>query len=156
MPIAFGIARTIGRTFIPSLVKRGLGGNVIQRYLMSKGLGYRRIDMLKDVREITGLMKMEKYVKAFSGSEKFSKFGMVEHELSKDRRYRVFGRITSTSRDTGEVITQSISFYDDELRSKDNWVKAFQDEFIWEKCRPDREISKIEITSVEHQQGWSY
>jgi len=156
MAVQFGIARAVGRAFIPALVKRGLGSNAIQRYLRAGGFGYRRIDMLKDVREITGLMRMEKYVKAVSGSAKFPKFGMVEHGLGKDRRYRVFADMQVEDMATGETKSKTVSFYDDELRSKDKWAEAFEDQYAEGQYETGEIITSVDIRSVEHQPGWAY
>lgn len=156
MAVAFGLVRTVARSVIPSLVKRGFGANAITRVLKVQGLSFRRINMLKDIREINGLVKMEKYTRAVSGVKQFPKFGMVEHELKRDRRYRVFATMKTRNMVTGEESEKDISFYDDEHRSKDNWVEAFEDQYEEKMYEKQEEITGISIRSVEHQRGWMY
>lgn len=50
-----GIARAAARLFLPEAIAIGLSANATLNALKLKGLGYRRIEFLKDFREFKGL-----------------------------------------------------------------------------------------------------
>lgn len=156
MPVAFGIARTIARSVIPSYIKRGFAANAIQRDLIKRGLGYYRKDLLKDVREFNGMMKMEKYTRAAAGNVPFPKFGMIEHKLKLDERYFVHGVMHGYHKVTGKELWQPISFYDTENRGKDGWEEAFGKQYDLGTYTAEETYDSLEIFSVEHNRKWSY
>lgn len=156
MPVEFGLARAVARAFIPSWVKLGFGANAITRELKSFGLSYRRINMLKDIRELSGLMKMEKYISKLSDIVVIPKFGLVETELNRDRYYRVFAELEVHNTTTGLNEKRTLSWYDDELKSKSQWIKEFLEEQEEGKYAENEEIVGISIRSVEHNAGWRY
>jgi hypothetical protein len=50
-----GSTRSAARGFLEELVKRGWGSSQIQDWLRQAGYGYRRADLLADIREIKGI-----------------------------------------------------------------------------------------------------
>lgn len=155
--MAIGEQRAWSRAAMPELVARGLGSNAIVRQLKDWGLGkYRRAVMLSDIREFTGLHKLERAVRLIDAYKPAPRHVMVETELRRDRRYRVFGKMEVFNQLTGETEDQIISFYDDENLGKKQWIERFQDQFYAMQYDPQRIITKTEITAIEHQKGWKF
>lgn len=151
-----GIARSLARLYYPQWIRAGWGANAMVRQARTLGLSYRRTIMLGDIREFTGLMRREKAVRAVVRSVLPSRSVMVETELRRARRYRVFGDVTYRNRLTGEEFTQTVSFYDDELRSLDQWEEEYERQKEEAEYREDLEIVKVDFRAIEHNRGFRY
>ncbi|KKL23662.1 hypothetical protein LCGC14_2423180, partial [marine sediment metagenome] len=73
-----GSVRSLFLAAVPGLVKRGLGSNAIINWARGTIGGYRRVNMLADIRRISGLAKLEKAVRSASSNVLFPKYTMVE------------------------------------------------------------------------------
>jgi uncharacterized protein related to proFAR isomerase len=157
MPEGIGTAvRAIGRLAIGGLVKQGLGSNAIIGVLAEVGLSYRRTTMLADIREFTGLMRLEKTVRQVAMDAIFPQHAMVETYLRRARRYRVFGTLTVEDPLTWERKEVNVSFYTDDRKSKEEWEQDFFEEFRDSESAQGGELLDLQIRSVSHQSGWSY
>jgi len=146
----------VARMVMPALVKQGLGSNAIINTLRSLGLSYRRIDMLADIREFTGLAKLEGAVLRIGADVIFPQFGMVETGLRRARAYRIFGRVTVEDVETGERDERFVSFYTDTRDTKAGWERSFLEASEGSESRGAQRYIGMQIASVEHQAGWSY
>lgn len=148
--------RAIGRLLIPNLVGQGLGANAIIRQLRGMGMGYRRINMLADVREFAGLIRREVAARSTPVGEKPKPGVMVEMELKRPYKYRVFADVDYEDIETGAIQSQTVSFYTDELKPFDDWVEDYIADIEKEKYRPDVFVARMEIKGIEHAKGWEY
>lgn len=156
MPAAVSAWRGVARNIIPALVGQGLGSNAIIGVLRGLGLGYRRITMLADIRQVTGLSRLERTVIGVVSDVLFPQFGMVESPLRRARKYRVYGRVTVEDVDTGAREERMVSFYTDTRDSKEGWERSFLAESEGTESRGAQRYVALQIASVEHQAGWSY
>ena len=154
--MAISELRAFGKPFIPQLVRQGLSSGRIISTLIEHGVSYRRQDMLRDIREVTGLARMESFTRAADPRQAFPKFGMIETELRKDRRYRVFGKLEYRDTLTGETFEKNVSFYTDTNKGKDLWDEDFLDQYEMGEYKPAKYVTGFNIVNVEHQAGWSY
>lgn len=156
MPLAFSAARAIARLAIAGFVKQGLTSNAIIRQLGNLALTYRRTTMLLDIREFSGLMRLERAVRAIPWDVVMPQYGMVETYLRRARRYRVFGIATRTDPRTGEESESVVSFYTNKRGSKNEWYEQFMREYQGSESEGAWMFTDFEVTSVEHQKGWKY
>lgn len=156
MPLAFSAVRAVARLAIAGFAKEGLTANAIVRQLGNLSLTYRRTMMLLDIREFTGLMRLESAVKNIPWNVVMPQYGMVETYLRRARRYRVFGRVTRTDPRTGEEDEKPVSFYTNARGSKNDWYDAFMKEYQGSESEGAWLFTDFEVTSVEHQKGWKY
>lgn len=154
--MAISELRAFGKPFIPQLVRQGLSSGRIISTLKQHGVSYRRTDMLKDIREVTGLARMESFTRAADPRKAFPKFGMIETTLRKDRRYRVFGKLEYRDTLTGETFMKDVSFYTDTNKGKELWDDDFLDQYEMGEYKPAMYVTDFTIVNVEHQTGWSY
>lgn len=155
MPVG-GSSRALFRLLIPGLVTQGLGANAILGAARDMGFGVQRQWGLGQIREISGLMRLERAVRGHPRDVLPHRGLMVETELRRPRRYRVFADVTYFNTETGERQSQLISFYDDERLTKEQWRSAFDVARGESAYRTDEVVEKFDIRSIEHNKGWSY
>ena len=151
-----GMARAIGRLLIPQFVQQGMGSNEIQRQFKAMGLGWRRQVMLADIREVTGMMKLERIVRAIPRNQLPRKSHVVETDLRRARKYRVHAEITYEDTETGEIITKKGSFYTDTLDTPAGWEDQYIEMKRKEDYKPDQEVLAVQPVSIEHNKGFRY
>jgi hypothetical protein len=151
-----GGIRAVARAAIPGLLKQGLGSNAIINYLKPKGLTYRRVNMLADIRHFSGLAKLENTVKVVAGDVIFPRYAMVETEYRAARRYYVKARMTILDEDTLEESERWVSFYDNTRKSKDQWSADFVRGYMEGRYGVSELIQDVSIASVEHKRGWAH
>ena len=156
MPVAFGVVRDRARLAIAGFAAEGLTANAIIRQLGNLSLTYRRTTMLLDIREFTGLMRLESTVRRVAWDVVFPQYGMVETYLRRARRYRVHAIAIQVDPRTGEETERNVSFYTNTRGSKNDWYDAFMQEYTGIPGTPSELIKDLEIISVEHQKGWKY
>lgn len=152
----FGIGRAIFRAMISQFVGLSLSSNFMVREARRLGISYRRQIMLQDIREIGGLLGKEASVRSFGSSALIPKGLMVETDLRRARNYRVFGNVVYTNIDTGKSREQTISFYDNERRSKDDYISLYERDKEESEYLPEESITSLTIRSVEHNKGLPY
>lgn len=148
--------RALARVAIGSLVGQGLGSNAIINSLISRGLSYRRATMLEDIREFTGLHKLENTVRRLPIDIIFPQHAMVEGAMRRVRRYRVYLKAIFTDTDTGKTQTRSFSFYTDDRDSKEGFVNQFLDEMKKNYKSDFIDFATLSVTSVQHNRGQTY
>lgn len=156
MPLAFSAVRAVARLAIAGFAREGLTANAIVRQLGNLSLTYRRTTMLLDIREFTGLMRLEHTVRTIPWNVVMPQYAMVEVVPRRPRRYRVFGIVTRTDPRTGEETEKAVSFYTNTRGSKNDWYDAFMKEFQGSESEGDWFFTDFEVTSVEHSRGWRY
>lgn len=151
-----GSVRSLFLAAVPGLMKRGLGSNAMINWAKGTIGGYRRINMLSDIRRITGLAKLEKAVRALSPDETFPRYTMVESNYRAARRYYVRAKMDLTDLETGETYEKWVSFYDNKRMSKGMWSSDFLAGYAHGLYGAGVSIKHLEIVSVEHKKGWAY
>lgn len=141
---------------IPRLVDYGWGSNRIIRWLGKYGVHVRRATMLADIRQFRNMAQFGPRVVKYATGKIIPKSLLSEVNLSRARRYRVYGMAKYTDVETGYVRYKNVSFYDDTRRSKDEWSEEFEDMMKAEDYKPDQAISDIRILHVEHNRGLDY
>ncbi len=155
-PVTGGVARALARAMIGSYVSAGLGSNAIINVFRDLGIGYRRTTMLEDIRQITGLARLENTVKNLPSNLLFPQYGMVQSYLRRARRYRVYVRATVEDLKTGESFEKMTSFYTDSRMSKDDWESTWLDQFAESASGKMFGVVDGRIASVEHNVGFDY
>jgi len=150
------MSRYFGRMVIGAVIPMDWSSRRIINYLAGTVGTYRRADMLKDIREARGIYTFGSKVKGLPINVLPPTDMMVETALKRPRRYRVFGMARHEDRGTGRISYRDISFYDDSLRTKEQWEK----EYIQQKEKAEYEVGEIvtgiDIFAIEHQEGWRY
>jgi len=126
------------------------------RIARREGFSYRRTDMLRDIREFTGLMRHEGAVRATPTDQRISRAHMTDIDLKRDRRYRGYADATFQNIETGEIKEKTISFYDDEQRTEEEWAEEWDEKRIEKLYREDEELVGFKMRALEHQSGWAY
>ena len=151
-----GMARAIGRLLIPQFVAQGMGSNEIQRQFKAMGLGWRRQVMLADIREVTGMMKLERIVRAIPRNQLPRKSHMVETDLRRARKYRIFVEAHVEDIETGEQYIVKKSMYSDELNTPEGWESEYIDHEQEDTTDPTKWINGVDLVSIEHNKGFAY
>ena len=154
--IIAGTARYYFRAMIPVYIREGMSTVAITSIARREGFSYRRTDMLRDIREFTGLMRHEGAVRATPTDQWISRGSMTDIDLKRDRRYRGFADATFQNIETGETRKSIISFYDDEQRTADEWAEEWDEQRREKLYREDEELVGFEMRALEHQAGWAY
>jgi len=152
----YGEERAWGRLMIPDLIRRGLGSNAIIRELANITGTWRRSVMLQDIRQFSGLMKLERAVRALSPDRLPTKAHMVESDLRRARKYRVYGTLTVENTETGETTTKTVSMYTNDLKSKTEWENDYLDPHRLQGYTQGITLQGLEIKSIEHNKGFAY
>jgi len=112
--------------------------------------------MLSDIRESYGVALYGDKIKGLAVNVTPPKDLMVETELRRPRKYRVFGTAKYFNEETGYTMYNPVSFYDDKLRTKEQWER----EFIRQKKVSTTEdvfsIEELDIYSIQHYEGAFY
>ena len=151
-----GLTRAMVKAMTPRLVKYGWSANKIISWSISKGFGYNRSTMLSDMRRTKSLLDFgDKVIKA-PVDTLISRSDMSEISFERARRYRVYGIGKYTDVNTGYVKYKNLSFYDDNLNSKQGWSESFEAAKEESEYLPDTIISDIDIIAVEHNTRLGY
>lgn len=150
------LPRYFGRMVIGAVIPLDWSSRRIINYLARTTGTYRRTDMLRDIREAKDIFEYGSKVNALAVNIRPPKTVMVEIELKRARKYRVFGRTREVNRDTGRVSYKQISFYDDTLRTKDKWGKEYLKQKEEARYELEEDITNVDIFAIEHHEGWSY
>lgn len=150
------MSRAIVRVMLPAYVKQGLNVTQTIAAMKIRGYTYSRTAMLSDYREAAARFKFSPRVIDFSNTRKPIRAIMSEVELSRARRYRVFANVKYVNSETGRVFYQDISFYDNTLRTKNQWAAEYLRQKQEASYAPELEVSEISIKEIQHQEGWTY
>lgn len=151
-----GSVRSLFLAAVPGLLKQGLGSNAMINWARGTIGGYRRVNMLGDIRRITGLAKLEKAVRLVSGSKLFPQYTMVESDFRSARRYFVKAKMLVYDEEIGDSYEKWVSFYDNQRSTKDQWTNDFMSGYVAGRYGEGVSIQSMEIVSVEHKKGWAY
>lgn len=148
--------RYLGRMVLPKLVKKGLSTPAIIRYLRGHTGSWSRTVMLGDIREVQGIAQFGKAVKSLSSTAIPVKGIMVEADLKAARKYRVFGTAKYINKETARTTYEPISFYDDTLRTKQDWSNEYIRMKETEQYREEVVCETVDIFAIEHNKGFRY
>ncbi len=151
-----GSVRSLFLASVPGLLKQGLSSNAMINWAKGTIGGYRRINMLADIRRISGLGKLEKAVRRVAPDRLFPTYTMVESDFRSARRYFVKAKMQLIDDETGEVFQKWISFYDNQRSTKGAWSSDFMSGYVAGRYGEGVTIESMEIVSVEHKKGWAY
>ncbi len=143
---------------MPEFVARGWNTvQIINQLKINIGPGlYRRQTMLDDIREFTGMRKNRGALKQLGGAKMPDRAMMTEIDLRRPYKYRVIGKATYMDIETAQPITKNISWYDDTLRPKDNWIAQYDFQRQQADYRSDWQLLDFEWIDVQHNQGMGY
>jgi hypothetical protein len=151
------------RAIIPGLARTGLGSNAIIRQLRNLAEGefgqrtlYRKKEMLRDIRSVTGLIKNEAAFTQYDAYADVPKYLMMDVRLRQDERYLIHGKVNIMNNITGEIESRHVSFYSDILKSKAQWASDFTDYYPAYEYDDTEELMDVEIIGAEHNEGWSW
>jgi hypothetical protein len=150
------ILRAIFRAAIPDFLRKGFSANAMIREARSWGVSYRRTDMLNDVREFMGRFVNEERVKSLARNEIPRPWHMTEVDFRRLRNYRVWGDAEYYNPLTGQTSTQLISFYDDELRTEEEWEAEFAKQKEEAQYKTGIEFVSFNMRYLEHNKGMPY
>lgn len=150
------IARALGLQIIRNLIPKGLTQSAIARGVRRAGYGYRTKDMLSDIRRLSGRYLNQYYVYKLGPAGTVPRGLMVETELKRPFKYRVFGEVTYYDPMTDSYTFENRSFYTDRLLTNDQWEDEYIKMFREVYPVPEREVLGFKVKSVEHSQGRDY
>ena len=148
--------RSIFRAAIPSFLRQALSVRAMGRQARAWGVSYRWTDMLSDVREYEGRFVKESSVRRVARDQIIPRSAMTETDLRRLRNYRVWGDAEYYNPLTGRTDKQLISFYDDELRTEEDWEDEFRQQKEEAEYKSGIEFVSFNMRYVEHNKGFSY
>jgi hypothetical protein len=146
----------IGKAIIERLAPTGMGANQIIRFAREQGGGYTKTKMLEDIRVAGERFKNEHWVRELQGNQVVPQGLMVETDLTQDRNYRVYGRMSFYDEETDDYYEETRSFYTNDLADLDSWTEDYNETFSEQYAAQGIDITGFTITAVEHNKGYSY
>ena len=156
MPLIEGVARAVWRAFIPAFFSQGYTFRGAIAMLRGLGYGLRTTVALTDWRSINGLIRGQYAARNVDPAKRYPQNKMVETDLGRAYKYRVYGQATYTNIATGEESSKIVSLYTNTWFSKQGWAKEFE---RWkEKMEYETGwlISNVDMKVAEHNAGFSY
>lgn len=151
-----GIERSIGLAIINKLAPQGIGANEIIRIARSFGGGYRRTEMLADIRTSGQRFMNQYFVEKTASNEVIPQGLMVEKDLGYDAKYRIYGNYSYYDEESDDYFEETKSFYSDDLTQKGKWEDDFVSAFDESYLSEGKEFIAFNITGVEHNTGYDY
>lgn len=150
------IFRAIFRTAIPNFIGKGYSANRMIREARAWGVSYRRTDMLADIRGFLGRYVKEPMVQRVPRNAIIPRSAMTETDLRRTHAYRVWGDAEYYNPVTGKTDKQLISFYDDELRTEEDWEEEYRKAKEEKEYKTGIEFVSFDMRYVEHNKTYSY
>jgi len=154
MPI---VQRALARAMFPEWASKGWSAARMIRGLKTLKIPtYRRSIMLADIRVSMDTIKFTPKVLGLKANVRVPKSAMVETELRKDAKYRIFARSKERDIETGRVSYPHKSIYTNKLGSKDEYADDFIE--IAEKggAGTYKVVEEIQIIGIQHFKGRTY
>jgi len=153
-PIVGKLARYAGRALMPGLWNSGLSPNQIYKALrFDYQLSWRRTDMFKDIRQVTGLMKHERQWVDYPVNQKPHQFLFSDVDLPAAQNYRLYAKVDYYNTLTGKTQERMVSFYTDKFNSLNDAENQFRDFFTEKSYSLDEEMRKFTFITGEHNRG---
>jgi len=121
------LIRSVALDVIKSLVPLNLPGSAVIHYLQMMNLGYRRIDMLADIRKAFDRVKYEDQITHLSPGSVVPDSWMSTEKLGEPYNYRVHMKVTYYDPDTQTFSTEHRFMFADELKPVGEYVEDFPD-----------------------------
>ncbi len=156
--MAFGFFRSVGRALTSAYHKAGYTVKATYEAIKRRGYGYRERTMRQDIGQIYSRLEREEPVRKWPGDMTPRREIITETQLRQpERTYRIFGEIDYYDWEQGKWLKKNISFYDDYLRTKEEWGNKFIQDFgdIY-ATRYNQTIYGVNIFSIEHNKGHLY
>lgn len=150
-----GSARAVFRSFAPGWAKLGWSANAMINEAKRLNISFRRKEMLTTTRWATGLAKLEAAARRADPDQLFPQYAMVPSDFRSARRYLIHAEIYFTDPVTGQSVTEHISFFDNTLKTKNQWLGDWFDKAAWTDSKEAAAIHGATIVSVEHKMGWA-
>jgi len=150
MAIIGGIARMAARTLLPQYIRLGLTANASLRAYKRLGYGMRRQTFLNWYRETANLDRARPIVISLHRDTLFKHEHMGAYGFGNDQKYRIWGKTYVQNKTTGEITSQYVSMYDDELRDKDGYETEFMKQFGDELEDYDVELVGMSFTNASY------
>jgi len=150
------LARAIGKAIIERLAPTGLSANRIIRIASSAAGGYRRTQMLDDIRVAGQRFKNQYFIEKLKSNEITPAGLMVEHDLEIDRKYRVYGKYSYYDEIEDKYFEETKSFYTDELKNTGAWTDEWTDAFREKYEAQGQDFMGFSVTAVEHNTGYPF
>lgn len=149
-------ARAFAHIVIKTMVGEGFSQRAVMREVRRLGYGYRTETMGDDIRRFSRIAKNEYYVKKLAPGDVVPEGLMVEGDLRRPFKYRVYGDVTYYNPETDTYDFRKGSFYTDRQLTGDE----AEDEFV-ETCRklyvePEWEVVGFERAAIEHNERFAY
>lgn len=156
MSIPRGWARAAGKALLPDLIRQGMSQAESLRHLIKVGYSYRRQDMQKDYRQISGVLKYEKYWSNAPRSTLPNKNMMSEVDLKYPERYKAYFRVRIDNAWTGQEEEAILSAYVRDFQTIEEVEKDMAD--VWAEKYGDLVSAwlSVKLISVEHNRGFGY
>lgn len=149
MAVVGGIARAVGRSLIPRLLREGFSASGGLRYLRAQGMGYRRITYLADWREITGTAKLENVVRFVRKGYRPSPELFVEKAMAVGRERTYTAELQLYKRATGETVTENYSITTDEDLTVEQAERQIEEHGEEGMSWPGWEVTKTTLISCK-------
>lgn len=157
MAILASAAKAAARGLLGQFFRMGFGANEAISQIRKLGYGYRRATMLRDYRAISGKMRKQDIVEDLPPDIRPDRRHFVETELRQpERSYRVFGEVQIYDWDEDKYVVKNVSWYDDQLRSKQQWSGEFVRQFGGIYAEYGQAVQSVKITAIEHNVGHPY
>lgn len=153
---AGSIARMMFRQFLPTWIDAAMNPAAIVRVARGQGLGFRYQTMLDDIRLFRGLKGLTVATRAASRTQPLDRKFMVETDLRRREKYWVIGKGQYQDKITGSLEERPLSFYTDSWLSPEAWEEEYKADYDRSKYDPTKDLLKVDIESVLHNEGISY
>jgi len=121
------LIRSVALNVIKSLVPLNLPGSEVIHYLQQMNLGYRRIDMLSDIRTAFDRVKYESQIAALKPDSVIPDHWMNTEKLGAPYKYRVHLKVEYYDEANDAYITGHRFMFEDDLKSVGDYEGDYPD-----------------------------
>lgn len=138
------------------LFREGWTANRVQTFMSELGMGYRRSTVQAVRRQVLDLVKKEGLIKSLSGEKRPTKGYISELSWERPYKYKVFGSVDVIDLETGETKPQSISFYSNDLKSKNEYLADMSTQLDAERYGVSIAFGQLTLRQIQHREDLSY
>lgn len=144
------LERAIGKAIIRGLLGSDLSANAIINIARTQGGGYRRKEMLSDIRSGRGLLQQQENFTKLHPDTVIPKSYFTQSEFDYDAKYRIHGNAQFYNPDTDQWFTQRKTMYTNDFMDKQGWAKQFDEQFAGGYDQEGMLYMGFEVVGAEH------
>lgn len=143
MAIIGKLARVAAHALLPQFVRMGISANESLRQFKRMGYAMRRTDFLAEYRNVAGVARARPYMSALTRNVRPDPLKLAGRDMFDAPSYKLRGKAFFVNKTTGEVHEQWVTLYDNYLRSKNEYMSEFENQFGERFIEYDSQLTDI-------------